>query len=121
MIDVLLYCTRGSTLSKDRNITTPTPGGVHPCRSGKGGEPLVVPVLLSTLDGISRLRLVMPKDLRSLEQRNNLWKSALEVQSRFPDDIPLLDPIKDMKITDNKFADLVLVSIIRCRAKIVAR
>ncbi|KAM5531157.1 hypothetical protein V8D89_015178 [Ganoderma adspersum] len=108
VVDVLLYCTRGSTLSKDRNITTPTPGGVHPCRSGKGGEPLVVPVLLSTLDAISRLRLVMPKDLRSLEQRNNLWKSALEVQSRFPDDIPLLEPIKDMKITDTKFADLVL-------------
>ncbi|PIL27430.1 hypothetical protein GSI_10578 [Ganoderma sinense ZZ0214-1] len=108
VIDVLLYCTRGSTLSKERNITTPTPGGVHPCRSGRGGEPLVVPVMLSTLDTISRLRLVMPKDLRSLEQRNNLWKSVLEVQSRFPQDIPLLDPIKDMKITGNKFADLVV-------------
>lgn len=67
-----------------------------------------MPVLLSTLDALSRLRLVMPKDLRPLEQRNNLWKSVLEVQSRFPDDIPLLDPIKDMKITDSKFADLVL-------------
>ena len=45
----------------------------------------------------------MSKDLRSLDQRNTTWKSVLEVQSRFPDGIPLLDPIADMKITDDKF------------------
>ncbi|KAI0718441.1 antiviral helicase [Cerioporus squamosus] len=107
IVDVLLYCARGSTLPKDRNTTTPTPGGVQPCPSGRNGEPLVVPVLLSTIDSISRLRLFMPKDLRSLDQRNTTWKSVLEVQSRFPDGIPLLDPIADMKITDDKFKELV--------------
>ena len=49
----------------------------------------------------------MPKDLRSLDQRNTTWRSVLEVQSRFPDGIPLLDPIADMKITDDKFKALV--------------
>ncbi|TBU58286.1 antiviral helicase [Dichomitus squalens] len=107
IIDVLLYCSKGSTVPKDRNTTTPTPGGVQPCLSGKGGEPLVVPVLLSTVDSISRLRLFLPKDLRPVEQRNNTWKSVLEVQSRFPDGIPLLDPVADMKITDEKFKELV--------------
>ncbi|RPD65355.1 antiviral helicase [Lentinus tigrinus ALCF2SS1-7] len=107
IVDVLLYCARGSTLPKDRNTTTPTPGGVQPCPSGRNGEPLVVPVLLSTIDSVSRLRLFMPKDLRSLDQRNTTWKSVLEVQSRFPDGIPLLDPIEDMKITDSKFKELV--------------
>ena len=52
----------------------------------------------------------MPKDLRSLDQRNTTWKSVLEVQSRFPDGIPLLDPIADMKITDDKFKELVQVT-----------
>ncbi|KAI0816866.1 antiviral helicase [Trametes gibbosa] len=107
IVDVLLYCTKGSTLPKDRNTTTPTPGGVLPCPAGRGGEPLVVPVLLSTLDSVSRLRIVMPKDLRPLQQRETTWKAILEVQSRLPTGIPLLDPVIDMKVTDAKFKELV--------------
>ncbi|KAI0366011.1 antiviral helicase [Pilatotrama ljubarskyi] len=107
IIDVLLYCAKGSTLPKDRNTTTPTPGGVQPCPAGRGGEPLVVPVLLSTIDSISRLRVFMPTDLRPLQQRETTWKAVMEVQSRFPKGIPLLDPIADMKITDEKFKELV--------------
>ncbi|KAI0777586.1 antiviral helicase [Trametes elegans] len=107
IVDVLLYCAKGSTLPKDRNTTTPTPGGVQPCPSGRGGEPLVVPVLLSTIDSIGRLRIFMHKDLRPLQQRETTWKAVVEVQSRFPKGIPLLDPITDMKITDDKFKELV--------------
>ncbi|KAH9849685.1 antiviral helicase [Lenzites betulinus] len=107
IVDVLLYCTKGSTLPKDRNTTTPTPGGVQPCPAGRGGEPLVVPVLLSTLDSVSRLRIAMPKDLRPLQQRETTWKAILEVQSRMPTGIPLLDPVVDMKITDAKFKELI--------------
>ncbi|OSD07915.1 antiviral helicase [Trametes coccinea BRFM310] len=107
IVDVLLYCAKGSTLPKDRSVTTPTPGGVQPCPSGRGGEPLTVPVLLSTIESISRLRIFMPKDLRPLQQRETTWKAVLEVQSRFPKGIPLLDPITDMKITDEKFKELV--------------
>ncbi|KAL7284265.1 hypothetical protein ACG7TL_001547 [Trametes sanguinea] len=106
IVDVLLYCAKGSTLPKDRSVTTPTPGGVQPCPSGRGGEPLTVPVLLSTIESISRLRIFMPKDLRPLQQRETTWKAVLEVQSRFPKGIPLLDPITDMKITDEKFKEL---------------
>ena len=54
----------------------------------------------------------MPKDLRPLDQRNDAWKRILEVQSRFPDGIPLLDPVQDMKITDEKFTELVQVGIV---------
>ena len=52
----------------------------------------------------------MPKDLRPLDQRNDAWKRVLEVQTRLPDGIPLLDPVNDMKITDNKFTELVQVT-----------
>ncbi|RPD54018.1 hypothetical protein L227DRAFT_374700 [Lentinus tigrinus ALCF2SS1-6] len=52
IVDVLLYCARGSTLPEDRNTTTPTPGGVQPCPSGRNGEPLVTPVLLFTIDSV---------------------------------------------------------------------
>jgi ATP-dependent RNA helicase DOB1 len=71
----------------------------------------VVPVLLSTIDGISHLRIVLPKDLRSEQARETTWKSVLEVHKRFPDGIALLDPIQNMGITDSKFKALVKVRI----------
>ncbi|KAJ4488200.1 rRNA-processing arch domain-containing protein [Lentinula aciculospora] len=108
VVDVLLNCAAGGNVStKDRTNLTPTPGGVQPCPSNQKGVPLVVPVILSTLEGISHLRIYLPKDLRPEQNRETAWKSILEVQRRFPDGIPLLDPVKDMKIKDDKFTALV--------------
>ena len=108
-MEVLLNCAQDSVLLKDRSTITATPVGVLPCPSGKKGEPLVVPVLLSTLNGISYLRIHLPKDLRSIGSRETVWKSILEVQRRTPDGIPLLDPIENMGIKDDKFKVLVKV------------
>lgn len=110
VVDVLLNCAYGSNLPRDRSNPAPTPSDVRPCQAGEKGEPLVVPVLLSTLEQISHLRLYLPKDIRSLNARETLWKSILEVHRRFPDGIPLLDPIQNMHITDDKFRLLVGVS-----------
>ena len=90
-------------------MSTPTPGDVQPCPKDQKGEPLVVPVLLSTIDAISHIRIFLPKDLRPFQARETVWKSVLEVQRRFPDGIALLDPVNNMKITDDKFKDLVKV------------
>ncbi|KAK7691605.1 ATP-dependent RNA helicase mtr4 [Cerrena zonata] len=105
VVDVLLNCAVGSTVSKDRNISTP--GDIHPCSAGQKGVPLVVPVLLSTVQAISLLRLTLPKDIRAIQAREQIWKSVLEVQRRFPDGIGLLDPIQNMNIKDDKFRALV--------------
>ncbi|GLB41080.1 putative DSHCT [Lyophyllum shimeji] len=107
IIDVLLNVAPGGTVSKNRENVTATPGGVQPVASGEKGVPLVVPVLLSTIEGISHIRLFMPKDLRQDQARETLWKSVLEVQRRFPDGIALLDPIQNMGIKDEKFKELV--------------
>lgn len=88
---------------------TPTPAGVQPCLPDQKGVAVVVPVLLSTLDGISHIRLFMPKDIRQDQARETLWKSVLEVQRRFKDSIPFLDPIDNMGIKDEKFKELVKV------------
>lgn len=69
----------------------------------------MVPVLLSTINAISRLRIYLPKDLRQLQSRETVWKSVQEVQRRFPEGIALLDPIQDMDIKDDKFRALVKV------------
>ncbi|THG94033.1 hypothetical protein EW026_g7353 [Hermanssonia centrifuga] len=107
VLDVLLNCATGSNLPKDRAITTATPGGILPCPAGQKGVPLVVPVLLSTVDALSHLRIYLPTDLRPLPGRETAWKSVLEVHNRLPDGIPLLDPIQNMKIVDDKFGALV--------------
>ncbi|KIP11280.1 hypothetical protein PHLGIDRAFT_489254 [Phlebiopsis gigantea 11061_1 CR5-6] len=107
VVDVLLNCARGSSLPKDRATTTPTPAGILPCPTGEKGDPQVVPVLLSTLESISHLRVHLPKDIRSSQARETVWKTILEVNKRFPDGIPLLDPVQNMQITDDKFKSLV--------------
>lgn len=112
IVDVLLNCAVGNILLKDRNVTTATPGGIMPCGPGEKGTPLVVPVLLSTLEAISHLRIILPKDLRPEPARETVWKSVLEVKRRFPDGIALLDPIQNMDIKDDKFKALVKVGYI---------
>ncbi|KAF8626453.1 hypothetical protein AX15_004869 [Amanita polypyramis BW_CC] len=107
IIDVLLNCAIGGVVSKDRINVTSSPGGVQPCPSGEKGVPLVVPVLLSTIEGISHIRIFLPKDLRQESARETAWKSVLEVQRRFSDGIMLLDPIENLGIKDEKFKQLV--------------
>ncbi|KZP28039.1 antiviral helicase [Athelia psychrophila] len=107
ILDVLLNCAVGTVLPKDRSIVTATPGGVMPCAPGQKGTPLVVPILLTTVEGISHIRIYLPKDLRQDQARETTWKSVLEVQRRFPDGIALLDPILNMEIKDDKFKALV--------------
>ncbi|KAF8958427.1 rRNA-processing arch domain-containing protein [Flammula alnicola] len=107
IVDVLLNCTPGGIPPKDRTNVTPTPAGIQPCAAGQKGVPLVVPVLLSTIDGISHIRVFLPKDLRQDQARETVWKSVLEVHRRFPDGVALLDPIENMGIKDDKFKELV--------------
>ena len=108
IIDVLLNCAVGSTV-QDRINVAATPNGVQPCAPNQKGVPIVVPVLLSTVEGISPLRIHLPKDIRSEQARETVWKSVLEVHRRIPDGVPLLDPIENMGIKDVKFKELVEV------------
>ncbi len=106
IILVLLMCATGSTVGRVKSGSLPA---INPPTESDAGEPVVVPVLLSRVHTISHVRLVMPKDLRPLEQRNKLWKSLKEVKKRFPQGLVSLDPIANMNITDESFQKLVKV------------
>jgi len=115
IVDVLLNCATGSSLSKDqkdRGQMAATPAGIQPCPPNQKGVPLIIPALLSTVEGISHIRLHLPRDLKHEAGRETVWKSVLEVQRRFPDGITLLDPVKNMGIKDEKFVALVKVSLV---------
>lgn len=86
--------------------------GMAPCPPDQKGEFAVVPVLLSTLNGITHIRIYLPKDIRPLEARATALKHVNEVRKRFKDNIMLLDPKEHMGIKDEEFAKLVKVSLI---------
>ncbi|XP_035234652.1 exosome RNA helicase MTR4 [Anguilla anguilla] len=93
VVEVLVHCSKDSV----KNAATES---AKPARPGEKGEMQVVPVMLHLLTTISSVRLYIPKDLRPPDNRQSVLKSIQEVQKRFPDGVPLLDPIDDMGIKD---------------------
>ncbi|KAI9674382.1 MAG: ATP-dependent RNA helicase mtr4 [Trizodia sp. TS-e1964] len=83
------------------------PPGVKPPPPGERGRMEIIPVVLSCLLAIGHVRIFLPNDLRSTDQKNIVRKSIDEVQRRFPDGIALLDPIENMGITDDRFKKLL--------------
>ena len=67
----------------------------------------VVPVLTTLLYAVSSVRLYLPKDLRPSDARHTVYKSLDEVKKRFPDGLPLLDPVEDMNIKDENLKKIV--------------
>eukprot|EP01083_Nonionella_stella_P113767 335635_1 len=76
---------------------------VKPCPPGESGAMEVVPCELDRVDKLSSIRIYLPDNLRSLDVRESCRKTLSEVFERFKNNIPLLDPIKDMKISDKEF------------------
>ncbi|XP_061732578.1 exosome RNA helicase MTR4 [Nerophis ophidion] len=93
VVEALLHCSKDSV--KDAATEA-----AKPAAPGEVGEMQVVPVMLHLLTSISSVRVYIPKDLRPFDNRQLMLKSIQEVQKRFPDGIPLLDPIDDMGIKD---------------------
>ena len=88
------------------------PPGVRPPAAGDKGKMEVVPVVLNCIESIGHLRVFLPNELKSTEQRNNVRKALSEVKKRFPDGIAILDPIENMNIKDDSFKRLLRVSFI---------
>ncbi|CAL1717312.1 unnamed protein product [Somion occarium] len=107
VVSVLLKCSSESSPRPDCDHVLALPAGIRPCESGHNGKLLVVTIGFSAIDAISALRIKMPKDLRPRQARETVQKSIVEVQRRLPDGIPMLDPIVDMKITEDSFRVLV--------------
>ncbi|KAK4052639.1 ATP-dependent RNA helicase mtr4 [Microbotryomycetes sp. JL221] len=108
IVDVLLHCATGSAPAPSaRKGQLTSPSNIQPCQPNEQGEFAVVPVLLSTLDGISHIRIFLSKDLKPFEARQQALKSVQEVKKRFPDGVALLDPVENMGIKDEAFKKLL--------------
>jgi ATP-dependent RNA helicase DOB1 len=58
---------------------------------------------LTSIDRLSAVRIFIPQDVTTPEARNKVAMSVKEVEKRFPEGIPLLDPIGDLGIKDEAF------------------
>jgi len=100
VVDVLLHVTKETAKSKIASELCAV-------SAGEKGEMVVIPLLLPLIQQISSVRLFIPADLRPLDNRMAVLKSISEVKKRFPESVPLLDPIKDMKIGDKQFKEVI--------------
>lgn len=105
VVDVLLQVAGDASFGTQANAELPP--GVRPPAPGEKGKMEVVPVLLSCIDSIGHIRIFLPPELRSTEQRNTVRKALEEVKRRFPDGIAILDPLENMGITDDSFKKLL--------------
>jgi ATP-dependent RNA helicase DOB1 len=84
---------------------------VRPPPAGEKGKMEVVPVVLNCIESIGHLRVFLPNELKTADQRNSVRKALDEVKKRFPDGIAILDPIENMNIKDDSFKRLLRVSL----------
>ncbi|XAR63771.1 RNA helicase [Bertholletia excelsa] len=100
IVDTLLRCSIGSS----ENGSRPKP---CPPRPGEKGEMHVVPVELPLISALSKLRICIPSDLRPVEARQSILLAVQELEKRFPQGLPKLNPVKDMGIDDAEIVELV--------------
>lgn len=108
-VDVLLRLDADS----DDVPRVPPPGvmpqGIRPFVKGtsENGRYQVVPCLLTCVVAFSQIRVFMKGDLKTSQEMAQCGKHLEEVHRRFPDGIPILDPIENMDIRDDSFKQLM--------------
>ncbi|VEN60766.1 unnamed protein product [Callosobruchus maculatus] len=98
-VDLLLH-----VISPDSEDVDAIP---KPCTEDLKGEVEIVNADTSFITHVSSVRVFCPTDLRSKDSRKGMYKAVKEVKKRFPDGPPLLNPVKDMKIQEEEFVDIV--------------
>lgn len=85
------------------------PEGILPAKPGSKSRWEVVPCLLSCIRSLAQLRVFLPpnKKLESKSDKKTHGEHVEEVHRRFPDGIPVLDPLENMAITDEGFKKLL--------------
>ncbi|CAI5968318.1 unnamed protein product [Closterium sp. NIES-65] len=107
-VDILTRCVEEGSAGR-----MGPPGGprkvVRPCRPGEeGGSPLVASFPLTQLDGISAVRLFLPKDLKHKEPREAALKSLQQLLLRAgADGVQMLDPEEDMEVNSPAYRKAV--------------
>ncbi|ORY03535.1 antiviral helicase [Basidiobolus meristosporus CBS 931.73] len=106
IVEVLIYCAAGTVITLDPNFCATH---VEPCPPGENGVMIPVSLPLSALIEVSSLRIFLPKELDSkpAQGRNTVYTYLKNLESRFPDGFPLLDPVGDLNVPEQDIVHLV--------------
>lgn len=108
MIEVLLPISSSSADIFPSQPSGEMPPGLSPANGEQDTVPVVVSCLLTCVKAFGQIRIFMPKDgLKTPEDKDSTWKALAEVSRRFPDGLPILDPIENMDIADESFKKLL--------------
>ncbi|CAJ2511258.1 Uu.00g068830.m01.CDS01 [Anthostomella pinea] len=112
-IDVFLRLAPGCDPFGPTNPSTAMPDGARASDPGYESIFEAVPCMLTCIKALSQIRLFTPdeKEVKKREDkesaRQKLLKALNEVERRFPDGLPILDPIENMHIKDDSFKKLL--------------
>ena len=110
-IDVFLRLDPSCSPFGPANPTTAMPEGARPSDASRDSIFEAVPCMLTCIKALSQIRVFMPREVKNRSDvdavRKTLLKSLKEVERRFPDGLPILDPIENMNITDDSFKKLL--------------
>ncbi|XP_063592228.1 exosome RNA helicase MTR4-like [Penaeus indicus] len=99
-VDIIL---RVSEESAAKKVTS----DLKPPKPGEKSEPVVMTVMVKVIQDLSAVRLKLPSDLKPLDQRIMVVKMVDEALRRVPENQFLLDPVKNMKIKDEAFLEVM--------------
>jgi ATP-dependent RNA helicase DOB1 len=100
-------------ISKESEYFSPSrhvdqiPKGVKPEVDDGNTKWEIVPCLLNCLEALSSVRIFLPEKLMSNDDKEQVGRRMKEVERRFPDGIPILDPLEHMGIQDESFKKLL--------------
>ena len=67
----------------------------------------VIPVVLESLYDISSVKLNLPNDLKDSKNKVLVRQTMIQLMKQFKNSIPLIDPVSDMKVDDEKLDKLL--------------
>ncbi|KAI0601762.1 rRNA-processing arch domain-containing protein [Biscogniauxia sp. FL1348] len=110
-VDVFLRLDPDCDPFSPANPSSEMPEGVRVSDPNQESKFEAVPCMFTCIKALSQIRVFMPKDMKTRSDneavRNMLLKALIEVERRFPDGLPILDPIENMNITDESFKKLL--------------
>ncbi|KAJ5080720.1 exosome RNA helicase mtr4 [Anaeramoeba ignava] len=105
VMNIIIETKQNSNSNSNSNINE-EPEAVEETNRGNG-EMKILQFPLLSLDQVSLLRVPIPNDVRRSENVQHYKRVLSEIRKRFEKNIPLLDPVKDMKISDKNFNKFV--------------
>lgn len=106
-LDVCLKISTKSAPFNLENKVGAIPEGLAPAGKKGDGKWEVVPCLLTCMASLSQIRLFLPERMQSSKEKAEAGSCIEEVERRFPDGVPILDPLDGMGIKDSSFKKLM--------------